>query len=200
MRAAKIANEKPDTGVEIKKKGAYFLIKDSSDITIKYLAHLCYSSYDNPVAELKGKFTESDIISFVGRAKKEAHAEQLLHIIMTDIGSAQYSSAIGRPVTKAVTTSVTHDYSITDDEDVYGDYDAEEEEESTETVIEEVTDEVDIDDATAVINKLIQVFNPPTPSCIFKSVTSYGSSSTSTTAMSLSWLSSSSCSISYSSS
>ena len=31
MRPAKIACEKPDTGVTINKRGAYFLIKDCAD-------------------------------------------------------------------------------------------------------------------------------------------------------------------------
>ena len=49
MRPAKLAFEKPDTGVKILKKGAFYLIKDSADITVKYLSHLCYGSFDDPI-------------------------------------------------------------------------------------------------------------------------------------------------------
>ena len=86
MRPAKIAFDKPDTGVTINKKGAYYLIKDSADITVKYLSHLSYASYSNPIVDLKGKFTQSEIIDFVGRAKEENFTNQLLSIILTDIG------------------------------------------------------------------------------------------------------------------
>ena len=73
MRPAKIASEKPDTGVTIIKKGAYYLIKDSADITIKYLPLMCYGSFASPLTSLKGKFTQSEIIDFVGRAKEESY-------------------------------------------------------------------------------------------------------------------------------
>mgnify|MGYP003136873626 FL=1 len=62
LRPAKIASEKPDTGVKILKKGAYYLIKDSADITLQYLVHLCYGSYGDPIKSLKGKFTQAEII------------------------------------------------------------------------------------------------------------------------------------------
>ena len=68
MRPAKIAFDKPDTGVTINKKGAYYLIKDSAEITVQYLVHLCYGSYKAPLKDLKGKFTQSEIIDFVGRS------------------------------------------------------------------------------------------------------------------------------------
>ena len=61
----------------INKKGAYYLIKDSADITVKYLSHLSYASYSNPITDLKGKFTQSEIIDFVGRAKEENYTNQL---------------------------------------------------------------------------------------------------------------------------
>ena len=161
MRPAKIAFDKPDTGVTIEKRGAYFLIKDSADITLKYLAHLAYSSYSTPINDLKGKFTEAEIIGFVGRSKKEPHTKQLLHVILTDIGSAQYKSAVGVKVSTPVVTkdAPSHDYSFKDDEDVYGDYDAEDgHEEVSEPVVVDADAEIDVDDATGVINKLVEVF------------------------------------------
>ena len=161
MRAANIAFNKPDTGVTIEKRGAYFLIKDSADITIKYLAHLAYSSFSSPIKDLKGKFTEAEIIGFVGRSKKEPQTKQLLHIILTDIGSAQYKSAVGVKVSTPVATKAapSHDYSFKDDEDVYGDYDTEDDiEEVPEPIVVDAEAEIDVDDATAVINKLVEVF------------------------------------------
>ena len=99
----------------------------------------------------KGKFTEAEIIGFVGRSKKEPHTKQLLHIILTDIGSAQYKSAVGVKVTTPVVTrdAPSHDYSFKDDEDVYGDYDTEEAHEDVpETVV------VDADEAASSMTKL----------------------------------------------
>ena len=153
LRAANIASEKPDTGVKILKKGAFYLIKDAADITKQYLAHLCYGSYTEPLKELKGKFTQAEIIDFVGRAKEEKNTNQLLNIILTDIGSTQVTS-----VTEIVEEEQELDLSIDDDiEDVYGDYEAE----SSSSKIESTstTESVDVTDASGVINKLIEVFN-----------------------------------------
>jgi hypothetical protein len=163
LRAALVASKKPDTGVTINKRGAYFVIKDCADITHQYLAHLGYSSLSSPLTRLKGKFTQAEIIDFVGRSKEEAHTRQLLHIILTDIGSAQYKSALGTKdpqPTPGVTVSVpSHDYTIRDDEDVYGDYDFEEQDTLVnEPVTVDSSEEIDVDDVTAVINTLIDIF------------------------------------------
>lgn len=163
MRAARIAQEKPDTGVKILKKGAYFLIKDSADITVKYLAHLAYSSYVTPISDLKGKFTQAEIIDFVGRAKEEAETRQLLNIVLTDIGSAQIAAITGNDEPTHVVAESPDipeiDFTVTDDEDVYGDYDMEDDDDTViEPDVSESNDVVDVDDATGVINKLIEVF------------------------------------------
>ena len=164
LRPAKIAAKKPDTGVTINKRGAYFLIQDCAKVTLDYVAHLAYSSLNSPLTQLKGKFTQAEIIDFVGRSKEEAHTRQLLHIILTDIGSAQYKAAIGTEdpaPTPGVTTSIpSHDYTIRDDEDVYGDYDFEDEDVMVnEPVSVDSKEEINVDDVTAVINKLIDIFN-----------------------------------------
>jgi len=152
MRPAKIASDKPDTGVTIIKKGAYYLIKDSADITIKYLTLMCYGSFSSPIASLKGKFTQSEIIDFVGRAKEESYTNQLLSVILTDIGCTQ-------PITQIIDDDKTDelDLSFTDDEDVYGDYETEEEVSKSETTT--TSEIIDIEDASVVIQKLIEVFN-----------------------------------------
>ena len=164
MRPARIAQESPDTGVKIVKKGAYFLIKDAADITVKYLAHLAYSSYTNPIVELKGKFTQAEIIDFVGRSKEAPESRQLLHIILTDIGCAQYKLAVGdedaKPIPGTTVDIPVHDYSIDDeDADVYGDYDTDDEVLESQPVVTEGDDDISVDDVTGVINKLIDVFN-----------------------------------------
>lgn len=162
MRAARIAHDAPDTGVKILKKGAYFLIKDSAEITVKYLSHLCYGSYNDPINDLKGKFTQAEIIDFVGRSKEESETKQLLHIILTDIGTAQFKHATGavEPVEAApVDDEPELDFSYSDDEDVYGDYDIEDANEPVKKAVSsQPKEEVDVDDVTGVINKLIEVF------------------------------------------
>lgn len=152
LRPAKIAFDKPDTGVTINKKGAYYLIKDSAEITIKYVAHLCYGSYNDPIKELKGKFTQSEIIDFVGRSKEEYYTNQLLSIILADIGVVKQSFN-----TSTVEEEPEIDLTIEDDEDdVYGDYESET---STTTTSSKTSEEpIDVNDVSGVIQKLIEVF------------------------------------------
>jgi len=152
MRPAKIAFEKPDTGVTINKKGAYYLIKDSAEITMKYVSLLCYGSYKNPLTDLKGVFTQSEIIDFVGRSKEETHTKQLLNIILTDIG------CINQPVYDVVESETEIDFSIEgEDDDVYGDYEIESHSVAKKTKAENIQ-KINVDDASGVIQKLIEVF------------------------------------------
>jgi len=151
VRPAKIAFEKPDTGVTINKKGAYYLIKDSADVTVKYVVHLCYGSYNNPINDLKGKFTQSEIIDFVGRSKEEQQTKQLLNIILTDIGV----------VNKDFTTETKEDIdlTITDEvDDVYGDYELEDSDTTSSSSSTTTTETIDVNDASGIIQKLIEVF------------------------------------------
>lgn len=154
MRPAKIASEKPDTGVTINKKGAFYLIKDSAEITIKYLVHLCYGSYKNPIKELKGKFTQSEIIDFVGRSKEENNTKQLLDIILTDIG------CLNQPVDVSDTqTNEEIDLTISEeDDDVYGDYEIEVQTPTKTTSKSKSEEKLDINDVSGIIQKLIEVF------------------------------------------
>lgn len=155
MRPAKLAFEKPDTGVKILKKGAFYLIKDSADITVKYLSHLCYGSFDDPIKDLKGKFTQAEIIDFVGRSKEEKYTNQLLNIILTDIGSTQVTSITDEPIEVEEDDEI--DLSIDDVEDVYGDYEIETTPKTT-SKKSNTTETVDVTDVSGVINKLIEVF------------------------------------------
>ena len=46
---AKIAASKPDTGITIVKKSAYFVIRDCAKITEKYLVHHVWGEIKNPI-------------------------------------------------------------------------------------------------------------------------------------------------------
>ena len=154
MRPAKIAFEKPDTGVTINKKGAYYLIKDSAEVTIQYLVHLCYGSYKDPIKELKGKFTQSEIIDFVGRSKEEKNTNQLLSIILADIGCINQTFDVVEEVEEEEI-----DLTISDDEDdVYGDYESEPTATTSSTKSSTSDEPLDINDVSGVIQKLIEVF------------------------------------------
>jgi hypothetical protein len=159
---AQKASNAPDTGVTILKKSAYYVIKDCADVTEKYLPHLVYSSMSNPLALLKGKFTKSDIMKFVGRADEQPWTKQLLNIILTDVGTVQYRAATGRPTDEDVSTGTpVFDYADMGDADidVYGDYNNEGLDDPVEDDDDNSEDHVDVEDATAIIEKLMEVFD-----------------------------------------
>ncbi len=64
---AKLAMEKPDTGVKILKKSAYYVIKDCASITYQYVTFLAYASIKDPLKSLKKQFTVDSINDFVNR-------------------------------------------------------------------------------------------------------------------------------------
>ena len=125
-------------------------------ITQKYLVLHIWGTYNDPFKDLKGKFTEAEIIDFVGRSKEEKYTNQLLNIILTDVGSSQVSSITDSPIEVEEDEEV--DISIEDDyEDVYGDYEVETASATTKAATVK-TELVDVTDTTGVINKLIEVF------------------------------------------
>ena len=142
QRPAKIASASPETQVKILNKSAYYVIKDCADITLKYLPHFLYSHLNNPIAALKGKVSEQDIIDFVSRSGKSETTRQLLQIIVDDI-------VVDKP---DLSDHAITDFTIPEGvEDVYGDYGY--------TTDEPVTDtpelsRVDINDGGAVIDLL----------------------------------------------
>tara|TARA_R110002051_G_scaffold289484_1_gene352535 strand:- start:111 stop:659 length:549 start_codon:yes stop_codon:yes gene_type:complete len=155
------ASAAPDTGVTILKKSAYYVIRDCADITQKYLPHLIYSSLDKPINHLRGKFSQAQIIDFVGRSKTDRWTKQLLNIVLTDIGTVQYKLATGSAtdIDAEQITSPVFDYgSINDDEDVYGDYNDDGLEVADIIDVEQPKSEVNVDDVTSIINKLIEIF------------------------------------------
>mgnify|MGYP006111807811 FL=1 len=116
---------------------------------------------ENPLVQLKGKFTKSDVIKFVGRSAEEAWTKQLLNIMLTDVGTVQYRLASGSPTDGDIETSLVpvFDYNEPgEDIDVYGDYNNEGLDDPEEDIVEDTMEHVDVNDSTAVIEKLIEVF------------------------------------------
>ena len=148
---------KPDTGVEIRKKSAYYVIRDCATLAHDYIPHKCYSSIKDPVASLVGKFTKADIIDFVARTKSEKHTKQLLWIIFSDIYKTEADD--WTPPPEPIKSEVLDIDADADGEDIYGDYGYGDEEfnSATESTIP-VKPPVDLGDGEAVIAKLIEVF------------------------------------------
>ena len=128
---AQRAHKKPDIGVEIQNKSAYYVIRDCAMITQKYLVHHIWSAYPDPFEALKGKFTSENITDFLKRAEKDAAVKHLKHIIVGDI-RAKFDTT--------VTTSTSFDYSM-EEEDIYKYYSDTEETEDETVVEQEMTEE-----------------------------------------------------------
>ena len=125
------AYKKPDIGVDINNKSAYYVIRDCGLITSKYLVPFIWTCFEDPFNDLKGKVMKDDIKDFLKRAEKENDAKHLKHIIIGDIKN--------RFETKVVTSSV-FDYSKEED-DIYGSYYSDVEEIDNDTVETEMTEE-----------------------------------------------------------
>ena len=149
------AAEEPETGIVIKQKPAYFVIKDCAMITKRYLFIMCYGSLTDPIGQLKGKVSIEDIEDFVGRSKNKANYEtkQLFNLIFHDIG--EYVPSL---------ESSAHDLDITFDvigeENVYGDYEDLGNERLKEMEKRQQREKIKIDlsNDQAVIDKLVEVF------------------------------------------
>ena len=166
MRPAKIASERPDTGVTIQNKSAYFVIRDCADVTQKYLPLLCYGGFDDPLKQLKGVFKKTDIMDFVTRARDELnkHTRQLLCAIVADINKCECAPRPVEPTETANLVDVTDFAAIEESEDdIYGDYDYVDDqtaEPGTETVTDTSQDwlTVDLADDDVLTERLIQAF------------------------------------------
>lgn len=125
LRAATIASEKPDTGVVIKNKSAYFVIRDCADVTQKYLALLCYGSYTDPLKQLRGKFTKIEVIDFVARARdpENSHVRQLLCTVFADINRDQLLPTAQAKAAAEKEVVVVSDINEDELDDIYGEYD-----------------------------------------------------------------------------
>lgn len=66
---ARKASEKPDTGIEIKNKAAYFVIRDCAALAKDYIPLAILSEFPDPFTTLKSaKITKEEILDFVKRA------------------------------------------------------------------------------------------------------------------------------------
>lgn len=158
LQPSSVAMVKPDTGVEIKKKSAYYVIRDCATIAHDYIVHKCYSSIKNPITALHGQFVKADIIDFVARSKSDKHTKQLLYIIFSDIFKIEADDWTAPPV-PIVAEELDIDADA-DGEDIYGDYGdyGSDESTSSEAIAVPVAPPIDLGDGEAVIAKLIEVF------------------------------------------
>ena len=79
------AHESPDTGVEVLKKSAYFVIRDCAKMAKHYLPIHVWGLYDDPLTSLKGKFTKVDVEDFLKRSESNPEAIALKKVILNDI-------------------------------------------------------------------------------------------------------------------
>lgn len=159
LRAATIASERPDTGVVINNKSAYFVIRDCADITQKYLALLCYGSYTDPLGQLNGKFTKIELIDFVARARvpENAHTRQLLCAVFADINRDQLLPTAQSNAATTKEVIVVTDLNEDDVDDIYGDYDY------VDDPVEQIQEPewlgVDTSDDSVLADVLVKTFN-----------------------------------------
>tara|TARA_B110000495_G_scaffold64587_1_gene54942 strand:+ start:1373 stop:1924 length:552 start_codon:yes stop_codon:yes gene_type:complete len=151
---ARVAAEKPDTGVKILKKSAYYVIKDCASITCQYVTFLAYASLKDPLKQLKGLFTKECIIDFVGRSKEEHHTNQLLTLVFADISRVS-------PPKVTVNIDSGPEFDFNNEDGPYGDYNYDgylEKDDYTEADPQVIIDKIDMTNDSAVVKKLVDVF------------------------------------------
>lgn len=124
---AERAYNKPDTGIDVNKKSAYYVIRDCANITRQYLAIHVWGLYEDPILTLKGKFTSNQVKDFLSRSDKETGPKLLKQLIIAGIKD-KYE------VVHTTKGSSSFSYEA-DDNDIYSYY--EEYEEGFDTVQEE---------------------------------------------------------------
>ena len=149
------AAEEPETGIVIKQKPAYFVIKDCATITKRYLFIMCYGSLTDPIGQLKGKVSIEDIEDFVGRSKNKANYEtkQLFNLIFHDI--SEYV-----PTLQSTSDDLDITFEVIGEENVYGDYEdlGNERLKEMEKREQQEKTKIDLSNDQAVIDKLVEVF------------------------------------------
>lgn len=123
LNAAKMAASKPDTGITIVKKSAYFVIRDCAKITEKYLVHHIWGDIKNPIERLEGVFTRAEIEDFLTRAKRDPETQQLCSIILEDIHKKNKLETAGAPPPVIEAPVVKFDFTEFESDKIYGDYD-----------------------------------------------------------------------------
>ena len=126
---AQRAHKKPDIGVEIQNKSAYYVIRDCAMITQKYLVLFIWGTYPDPFEALKG--TKDEITDFLKRAEKNDEVKALKHAIIGDI-RAKFDTTVAK--------TTDFDYSM-EEEDIYKYYSDTEETEDSDIVEQEMTEE-----------------------------------------------------------
>ena len=158
MKPSGVAMVKPDTGVEILKKSAYYVIRDCATIAHDYIPLKCYASISKPIKTLHGVFTKSEIIDFVARSKDDMHTKQLLYVIFSDIYKVEADDWTPPPA--PVQTQDLEIDTDADGEDIYGDYGFGEDDvfSGANELTMPVKPPVDLGDGEAIIAKLLEVF------------------------------------------
>ena len=128
---AQRAHKKPDIGVEIQNKSAYYVIRDCAMITQKYLVLFIWGTYPDPFEALKCKITKDEITDFLKRAEKKDEVKALKHAIIGDI-RAKFDTTVAK--------TTDFDYSM-EEEDIYKYYSDTEETEDSDIVEQEMTEE-----------------------------------------------------------
>lgn len=153
---AKLAAEKPDTGVKILKKSAYYVIKDCASITCQYVPFLAYANIEDPLETLKGEFTREAIVDFVKRSREDHHTNQLLTLIFADISKVS-------PPKVTINVDSGPEFDFNNEDGPYGDYNYDGYLDKDDYVIhdpEVVIEKIDMSNENLVVKKLIEVFEP----------------------------------------
>lgn len=157
LKPSSVAMLKPDTGVEIKKKSAYYVIRDCATLAHDYIPHKCYSSLRDPINELRGQFTKADIIDFVSRTKQQEHTKQLLYIMFSDIYKLEADDWTPPPAPEQ--PEVLEIDADAEGDEIYQDYGYDDiETDPVDGIDMPVKPPIDLGDGEAVITKLIEVF------------------------------------------
>ena len=139
------AIEKPDSGMTIQNKSAYYVIKDCAKLANEFLPIKVYQSIKD--ADLKGKISIDIIKEFVTRVHQKNNAGTVLLSLIIDIINA----------TKNITNKeniVIEPNLVNNVDDIYGDYGVEVDmpsQPSTDTLINS-------NDAKIIIQELINYF------------------------------------------
>ncbi len=114
--AAQKAALNPEIGVTIQNKAAFYVIRDCAAITVSYLPHLVFGSYQNPFESLKGKFKKEHIAEFVKQSETDVACNQLLYTIIDKAKKLKVLSDSENPTT-------THKFDLIEHTtDPYGEY------------------------------------------------------------------------------
>jgi hypothetical protein len=150
------AAEDPETGIVIKQKPAFFVIKDCATIAKRYMFIMCYGSLTDPIGQLKGKVSVEECENFVQRSRNKANYEtrQLLNLIFADINS--YVPGLR----ESGVDELDINFDTIDEENVYGDYEdlGNERIKEMEKQQEIQKSKIDLNNDTAVVDKLVEVF------------------------------------------